>query len=79
MSDNPDNAPPRVAPMYCDQCRAPMTEVEPGVWACVRPAADVLPADMLEALSAQVRMALRARTVQAVGEAWGLDHRRHQA
>lgn len=73
MSDNPETTLPPVAPMYCDQCQAPMTEVEPGVWACE------LTADMLEELSAQVRMALRARTVQAVGEAWGLDHRRHKA
>lgn len=34
---HPEPAPP-VAPLWCDDCCKPMTEIAPGVWKCVSPA-----------------------------------------
>ena len=35
-TDNPTTPP--IAPLYCDECRRPMTEIEPGRWVCIQPA-----------------------------------------
>ena len=61
-------APPPVAPPWCEVCRRPQVEVQPGVWACTSPAAN--PMEVLRRIFGQ-RM--------QVVDVGAPDGRRHKA